>query len=210
MSRPFDAVVFDLGGVLIDWNPRYVFRPLFDGDEAAMERFLSEVCSPAWNLELDAGRPWREAIDGLIAAHPDQRDLIAAYGERWPDMLGGQIDGSVEVLADLRRAGVRIAALTNWSAETFPIARSRYAFLDWFETIVVSGAERICKPDPRIYRLLLERTGLAAGSTVFVDDAPANVTAAAELGMTALRFRDPARLRRDLQRIGLPGLSLVG
>lgn len=198
-----DAVTFDLGGVLIDWNPRYLFRKLFDGDEVAMERFLADVCSPAWNLEQDAGRSWREAVDTLTGTHPEQGDLIAAYDERWAEMLGGPIDGTVEVLADLRRTGTRLAALSNWSAEKFPAARSRYPFLNWFETIVISGEVGICKPDPRIYRHVLGRMGLAAEASVFIDDSAANVQAAGDLGMTALTFRDPATLRADLQDLGL-------
>jgi 2-haloacid dehalogenase len=200
---PFEAVVFDLGGVLIDWDPRYLYRSIFDGDEAAMERFLAEVTTPAWNAEQDAGRTWREAIDALIALHPDRRDLIVAYDERWAEMLGGAIEGTVAVLADLRAAGTRLAALSNWSAEKFPIARARYRFLDWFETIVVSGEVGIAKPDPRIFRHLLELTGLVAEATVYVDDVPANVAVAEDLGMVGLRFRDPGTLRDDLRRLGL-------
>ena len=203
MGLRFEAVVFDLGGVLIDWNPRYLYRSLFEGDEAAMERFLAEIATQAWNAEQDAGRSWRDAIATLVALHPDRRDLIVAYDERWAEMLGGPIEGTVEVLADLRRAGVRVAALSNWSAEKFPIARARYPFLGWFETIVVSGEVGMAKPDPRIFRHLLEQTGFDATSTVFVDDAPVNVAVAAELGMTALRFGDPVSLRRDLVAFGL-------
>jgi 2-haloacid dehalogenase len=206
-SRGLDAVVFDLGGVLIDWNPRYLYRSLFEGDEAAMERFLAEVTTPSWNGEQDAGRPWRDAIDILTAAHPHHRDLNAAYHERWTEMLGGPIDGTVDVLSDLRDAGVRLAAVTNWSAETFPVARERYPFLGWFETIVVSGEERIAKPDAEIFRVVLQRTGLRAGETVFVDDAPANVAAAAALGFETILFRDPDALRAELQGLGLLPVS---
>jgi 2-haloacid dehalogenase len=203
-TRPvFSAVVFDLGGVLIDWNPRYLYRSLFAGDEAAMEAFLDEVATPAWNAEQDAGRTWREAVDALVAIHPDHRDLIVAYDERWPETLAGPIEGTVEILADLRRAGVRLAALSNWSSEKFPIARSRYDFLDWFEAIVISGDVGAAKPDPRIYEHLLERTGFEPTSTVFVDDAPANVAVAADFGLTALQFRDPPTLRADLEALGL-------
>ena len=201
----FEAVVFDLGGVLIDWDPRYLYRSIFDGDEAAMERFLAEVATPAWNAELDAGRTWRDAVETLIAIHPDRRDLIIAYDERWAEMLGGPIEETVDVLADLRGTGIRLAALSNWSAEKFPIARKRYRFLDWFETVVVSGEVGIAKPDPQIVRHLLERTGLAPAATVYVDDVPANVSVAADLGMTALRFTGPASLRRDLEALGLLG-----
>ena len=203
MTRTLEAVAFDLGGVLIDWNPRYLYRALFDGDEAAMEQFLNEVTTQDWNAEQDAGRSWREAVDTLVAIHPDRRDLIVAYDERWPETLGGPIEGTVEILSDLRREGVRLVALSNWSAEKFPVALERYEFLGWFEAVVISGEIGIAKPDPRIFRLLLERTGLAARSTVFVDDSPANVAAAASLGMVALQFQDPAILRRDLEGLGL-------
>jgi 2-haloacid dehalogenase len=201
VTHHLSAVVFDLGGVLIDWNPRYLYRTLFD-DEAAMERFLAEVTTPEWNAEQDAGRSWRDAVEVLVAQHPHWRDHIIAYHERWTEMLAGPIEGTVAVLADLRRNGARLAALTNWSAETFPIARERYPFLGWFEAVVVSGEVGITKPDTRIFRHLLERTGFAAEATVYVDDAAANVAVAADLGMTALRFTDPATLRNDLRRLG--------
>jgi 2-haloacid dehalogenase len=197
------AVIFDLGGVLIDWNPRYLYRTLFDGDDEAMERFLAEVTSPAWNAEQDAGRSWHEAVETLAARHPDRRDLIAAYDERWEETLGGPIEGTVEILAELRHSGVRLAALSNWSAEKFPIARPRFPFLEWFETIVISGEIGVSKPDPRIYRQLLDRTGWTADACVFVDDSEANVRAAADLGMTAIRFEDPATLRADLRDLDL-------
>ena len=202
------AVIFDLGGVLIDWNPRYLYRKLFDGDDEAMERFLAEVTSPAWNAEQDAGRTWREAVDMLAASHPDRRDLIAAYDERWEETLGGAIEGTVDILAELREAGVRLAALSNWSAEKFPVARPRYPFLEWFETIVISGEVGVSKPDPRIFRHLLDVTGLAAEACVFVDDSVPNVQAAAALGMTAIHFMDPWSLRADLDGLALlPAVS---
>jgi 2-haloacid dehalogenase len=197
------TVIFDLGGVLIDWNPRYLYRKLFAGDDEAMEAFLAEVTSPAWNAEQDAGRTWREAVDALAAIHPDRRDLIAAYDERWEETLGDPIEGTVEILAELRAGGLRLAALSNWSAEKFPIARPRYPFLDWFETIVISGEVRVSKPDPGIFRHVLERLDLDAEACVFIDDSAANVEAAADLGMTALQFRDPATLRADLRALGL-------
>jgi 2-haloacid dehalogenase len=210
MTLPINAVVFDLGGVLIDWDPRHLYRTLFEGDETAMERFLTEVCSPAWNAQQDAERSWREAVETLTRRHPEHRELIAAYDERWPEMLGGPIEGTVEILAELRAAGVRIAALSNWSAEKFPVARSRYDFLDWFEEVVISGEVGISKPDERLYRHLLQRTGLDPGSTVFIDDSLPNVAAAAEIGMTALRFRDPPTLRADLQDLGLLPSAVAG
>ncbi|WP_434026079.1 HAD family hydrolase [[Pseudomonas] boreopolis] len=202
--RPsIDTVVFDLGGVLIDWDPRHLYRQLFD-DHDAMERFLADICSPQWNLQQDAGRPWREAVAELSARHPAHAALIAAYHARWPEMLAGEIPGSVAILHELRERGLRLYALTNWSHETFPVARERFPFLRWFEGILVSGEERLIKPDPAIFRLLLSRYGIAPQRAVFIDDAPHNVAGAAAEGLHAVRFRDAAQLRRDLAALGLP------
>jgi 2-haloacid dehalogenase len=203
-TNGIDNVVFDLGGVLIDWNPRYLYRQLFD-DEADMERFLAEVCSAEWNAGLDAGRPWAEAIAELAERHPKQRALITAYRERWPEMVGGALGDTVEILDELRTHGLTLYALSNWSSETFPLARQRFDFLGWFDGVVLSGEVGVCKPDPRIFRHLLERYLLAPGRTVFIDDMPHNVTAAAELGMLALHFRGAGELRSDLFRLGLLG-----
>ena len=198
-----DTVVFDLGGVLIDWNPRHLYRRLFD-DETAMEAFLSEVCSPQWNERQDAGRPWREAVAELSALHPTHAPLIAAYHARWPEMLGGAMEETVAVLEELRGRGLRLYALTNWSHETFPVARERYPFLHWFDGVLVSGEERLVKPDPAIFALLCERYAIEPARAVFIDDAPRNVRAAAGMGMHALQFRDAPGLRRDLAALGLP------
>ena len=203
-AASIEAVVFDLGGVLIDWNPRYLYRGLFAGDDVAMERFLAEVCTAEWNAQLDGGLPWDVAIDDLSRQHPAQRDLIVAFRERWTEMLGGAYDDTVDVVVDLRASGVPLYALTNWSAETFDLARPSYPFLDWFDGIVVSGAEGLRKPDPRIFRLLLERYGLRPETTAFVDDVEENARAAAALGLAAVHFRDAPGLRRDLVRLGLP------
>jgi 2-haloacid dehalogenase len=206
-ARP-NAVVFDLGGVLIDWNPRYLYRQLFDGDDAAMERFLAEVTTPDWNLQQDAGRTWDEAVEALTRQHPEHAELIAAYRDRWTETLGEAIGPTVAVLDELRRAGVRFFALSNWSAETFPVARRRYPFLDWFEGIVISGEVGITKPDERVYRHLLDRFGLDAASTVFIDDSAANVRAAQEVGMIALRFEGGDALRTALAGLGLLGAPI--
>jgi 2-haloacid dehalogenase len=196
------TVVFDLGGVLIDWDPRHLYRKLL-ADEAEVEEFLATVCTPEWNLEQDRGRPFAEAVAELSERHPAHAANIAAFHERWAEMLGGDVPGSVELLAELRATGVPLYALTNWSAETFALARERFEFLDWFDGLLVSGEEGIVKPDPAIFRLLLDRFGLDAGATLFVDDSEANVAAADALGFDAVRFRDPDRLRRDLAERGL-------
>ena len=201
-TAPPTAVVFDLGGVLIDWNPRYLYRKLFD-DEAAMETFLADVVSPEWNGQQDSGRTWAEAVEVLSREHPEQRDLIAAYWHRWQETLGDAIAPTVAILEELRGAGVRLYALSNWSAETFPVARPRYPFLDWFDGIVISGEEKVAKPDPEIFQHLLDRYGLDPATTVFIDDSEANVRAAAAKGITSIRFVDAAALRKDLRRLGL-------
>lgn len=202
-ARSIDTVVFDLGGVLIDWNPRYLYRQLFD-DNVAMERFLAEVCSPEWNERQDAGRPWREAVAELIARHPEHAALITAYHQRWPEMLGGEMPDSVQVLKELKGRGLRLYALTNWSHETFPVARQRFAFLDCFDGIVVSGQERLIKPNPAIFHRLLTRYDITPSRAVYIDDSPRNVDVAANVGLHALRFVDADRLRRDLIVLGLP------
>ncbi len=191
------AVVFDLGGVLIDWNPRHLYRKLLP-DDASIEDFLAEVCTSEWNYQQDAGRTVAEAVGELSGRHPDKAGLIAAYYERWEEMLGGAIDPSVALLEELDAAGVPLYALTNWSRETFPIARRRFPFLARFRGVVVSGEERAAKPDPRIYRILLERYGLQPAACLFVDDVAKNVEGARAAGMEGLLFTSAAELRREL------------
>ncbi len=205
MQFPRDTpstVVFDLGGVLVDWDPRYLFRTLL-ADEAAVEKFLAEVCTPAWNAAQDAGRSWADAVAEASAQFPDHAELIAAYDERWWETIGGQIDGTVDVLGDLRGRGVMLYAVTNWSAEKFDLTYPRFEWLSWFDGIVVSGREQVVKPDPRIYRILLERYGLDPAATVYVDDVETNVEAARALGMVGVLFTSPEQLRADLERVGV-------
>lgn len=202
-ARRRRVVVFDLGGVLLDWNPRHLYRKLFAGDDAAMEAFLAEVCTVEWNERQDAGRTFAAAEAALLPRHADQRTLIEAWRRRFDEMIPGAIEGSVAILAELARAGVPRYALTNFSAETFPSQRERFAFISWFDGIVVSGEEGVIKPDPRIYRILLDRYRIAAGETVFVDDNPANAAAATALGIHGIHFRSPELLRRELETLGL-------
>ena len=201
VARP-TTVVFDLGGVLIDWDPRYLYRQLFD-DPDEMESFLAEVTTAEWNAHQDAGRPWAEAIERLVDEHPERRELIEAFHARWPEMLAGEIPGTVHVLAELRAAGVRLVALSNWSAEMFPIARERFDFLAWFEGIVISGDVGVNKPDRRIFELLIDRFGIEPAAALFIDDSSANVEAATALGFHAIQFTDPTALRVELVRLGL-------
>lgn len=196
------TVVFDLGGVLIDWNPRHLYRKIFP-DEAEMERFLSEVCPPQWNALQDAGRPIAEAVAERTALFPDQADAIRAFYGRWEEMLNGAIGGTVDILHALRDRGTPLYALTNWSAETFPRALRIFDFLGVFEDILVSGQEGMAKPDPAIYRRLLERHGMRPGDCLFIDDAPRNVAAARAVGMHAVHFRSAEGLREDLKGLDL-------
>ena len=198
-----DTVLFDLGAVLIDWNPRYLYRPLFGDDEAAMEHFLGEVVAPEWNHEIDLGKPFAQAVAERIRLFPKHAELIALWERGWPEMLRGPIPETVEILVQLRERGHRLYALTNWSAETFPLARRRFEFLGWFEDIVVSGEVKLAKPDPRIFAHTIARCRLEPGETVFIDDNPRNVEAGRRAGFEALAFTGAPQLRQDLQRLGL-------
>ncbi len=201
-GAPARAVLFDLGGVLVDWNPRHLYRRLFV-DERAMEGFLATVCTPAWNEEQDLGRPFAEGVRLLTERHPHWAEEIRAFDACWEEMLKGPIAGSVALLGGLRERGIALFALTNWSAEKFAVSRARFAFFEWFGGIMVSGEERLKKPDPRIFRLAARRFGLDPAATLFVDDSARNVDAAAGLGFRTHRFVDALALNRALVEHGL-------
>jgi 2-haloacid dehalogenase len=201
VDRGLSTAVFDLGGVLVDWDPHHLYRRLMPEEE--VEPFLDEIGFHEWNRAQDAGRGWAEAVADLAARHPRRRELIAAYAERYDEAIAGEVAGTVVLLDELADRGIRLLALTNWSAETFPAARRRFPFLERFDGIVVSGEELVAKPDPELFRRLLERYQVDAAETVFVDDSPANVEAARRLGMTGLQFTDAERLRADLAALGL-------
>lgn len=196
------SIVFDIGNVLIHWDPRALYRKIF-ATEAEVEWFLTEVCPPEWNLEQDRGRTFAEAIAEASARHPAHADAIAAYHHRWHETITHVIDGTVEILEELDARGVPLYAITNWNQEKFRETRERFGFLDRFRDIVVSGEERLVKPDPEIYHRLLERNGLVAAECLFIDDSPRNVAGAEAVGMRAHHFRSPAALRRHLSDIGL-------
>ncbi len=202
MSR-VDTVLFDLGRVLLDWSPRYYYERFFVGDEAGLERFLSEAITPAWILEMDGGRPMDEAIAAQQQRVPAHAALIARWKDGWPEMVRGEIPGAVAILAELQRRGRRLYALTNFSPETWPVARQRFPFLGWFDDIVVSGEVGLVKPDPRIFALAIERCRLVPARTVFIDDLAANVAAARAHGLYALRFVSVDTLRGELAALGL-------
>lgn len=196
------TVVFDLGGVLIDWNPRHLYRTLI-AEERAMEDFLATVCTGPWNEKQDEGRSVAEAEAELLAAYPRHAALIRAYYGQFDRMLAGSIDGTVTILEELHARGVPLYALTNWSRETFPHAQRRFAFLKRFRGIVVSGELGMMKPDARIFRHLTEAHGLRADDCLFIDDAPKNVAGAKAAGLHAIHFRGPDALRDELRQYGL-------
>lgn len=205
---PPTTVVFDLGGVLIDWDPRYAYRQM-GGTEAEIEHFLEHVATSEWNHQFDAGRPFAEGIAERKERFPEHAAWIEAWWDRWPDMLGGAIDGTVALLRELKDAGTPLYALTNWSAETFPIARERFDFLGWFDGVVVSGEVRKAKPDADIFGHLVDDFGVVPAQAVFIDDSPANVETARRLGFHGIDFTTPAALRADLARLGLPVAEAV-
>lgn len=196
-------VVFDIGQVLIEWDPRHLYRELFDGYEDLMEDFLERVCSPAWNLEQDRGRPWSEAVAQLTDEHPDCAELIRAYDDMWEHMVPGPIPGTPEILAELKARGVPVYAITNFSADKFDLTCRRFDFLNGFDGIIVSGRERLVKPDPAIFHLLTDRYGLEANRCFFIDDNSDNVESAKSVGMSAHLFLGAEALRRDLEAVGL-------
>lgn len=195
-------IVFDLGMVLIEWDPRHLYRKVFD-DDAKMEWFLANVCNGPWNLEQDRGRPWDEAIAEAISRHPECADEIRLFRSRWMEMVPGSIAGSVQVLEDLHRKGAALFAITNWNGETFRETRARFGFLNLFRDIVVSGDEKIIKPDPAIFALLCQRNGLKAQDCLFIDDSMKNVRGAEACGWQGHHFTSPDALRADLRDRGV-------
>lgn len=197
------AILFDLGGVLIDWNPRHLYKKIFK-DLEEMEYFLNRIVDSDWNEEQDAGRPFEKAIDLLAKKHPEYRDEINAYFFRWKEMLNGPIEESLEILRKIKKeSGLPVYALTNWSAQTFPIARELYSFLGWFNGILVSGEEGMKKPDPKIYELTATRFGIEPAATLFIDDSLRNVQAAIRCGYDAIQFENPEGLLKQLEIRGI-------
>lgn len=201
MNKQSLVPVFDVGGVFLDWNPRYLYRKLFT-DEAQMEHFLSTVCTPEWNLLQDGGRTWAEAVAELTAQFPEHAELIGYYDTRWEEMIPRIFDGTVEILRELQARGP-VYAITNFSAEKFRRAKELWPFLAEFDGCIVSGECRLLKPDPAIYRLLCDRYGLDAGRCLFIDDVAHNVEGARAVGMQAVQFQSPEQLREELARLGM-------
>lgn len=196
------AIVFDFGGVLFDWNPHYLYRKYFN-DAEAVERFLSTIGFAEWNAQQDRGRPFAQAVAELSAQFPEHADLIRAYDERWIESLGGAIQPTVDILRSLKEAGYPLYALSNWSAEKYQLVRARYEFLSWFQDIVISGAVKIAKPDPRIFELLLGKIKQPAENCLLIDDSVDNIKVARGLGFATIRLESPEQLRMELVQIGL-------
>lgn len=206
--QSFDTLVFDLGGVLIDWNPEHLYRNVFP-DEAERKWFLSTICTMDWNEEQDAGRSLEEGTDVLVKKFPGHEATIRLYYDRWKEMLGGPIHDTVEVFREVKyNTDLRLFALTNWSAETFPVALELYDFLHWFDGRLVSGEEKIRKPSPEIYRLLISRFDIDPARAIYVDDNLRNVLPARELGFEGIHFTGAAAFRAELVRLGvLPNIG---
>lgn len=198
-----DTIIFDLGGVLIDWEPRRLYRKIFS-DEKKMETFLTEICTPEWNVQQDKGRTLAAATDLLVKKHPKQKREIEAFYGRWEEMLGGPIQSTVDILEFLRKRNrQRLYALTNWSAETFPVAQRDYYFLDHFEGILVSGDEKTIKPEAKIYKLMLERFDIDPATAIFIDDSKKNIEGAEKCGIRGIHFTSGKQLKKDLEKLGL-------
>jgi len=199
-----DTIIFDLGGVLIDWNPEYVYREVFNGDQQKVDWFLNTICTHEWNVEQDAGRSIQKATELLVAQYPEYEEWIRIFYDRWEDMLGGTIPETVTLLNKLKQANNhRLYALTNWSAETFPVALQRYEFLQHFEGILVSGEEKTIKPFPKIYEILLERYQINPLMSVFIDDNLENVEVAKKFGIKGVHFKSTQQLREELTNLGV-------
>ena len=201
--KKIESVIFDLGGVLIDWNPDYVYRTIFN-DETKMREFYNEVCTSEWNEEQDAGRGLKEATEELIARFPGDEKNIRAFYDRWEEMLKGEIEGTVKVLKKIKdKNSVKLYALTNWSAETFPVALKRFEFLQWFDGRLVSGEEKMRKPFVEIYELLLKRFNINPATAVYIDDNERNLKTPSELGMHAILFKSSSQLEDDLKKLSI-------
>jgi 2-haloacid dehalogenase len=203
MQTKFDTIIFDLGAVLIDWNPRYLYRKIFKTEEE-IDWFLQNICTSEWNEEQDAGRSFEEATEMLVKKHPEFEHAIRAWYGRWPETILGPIDMTVDILRELKsKNGHRLYALTNWSTETFPWALERFDFLHWFEGIVVSGHEKTRKPFPEFYQILFDRYKVNPTNAIFIDDNHRNVVAGQALGMESIHFQNPAGLREELKKLGI-------
>lgn len=195
---PINTIIFDLGAVLIDWHPHHLYNKIFT-DAAQRDWFLENICTNDWNEEQDGGRPLAEGTELLVKQHPEHAENIRAYYSRWTEMLNGAIEGTPEIFRQLKDSGkYKIYALSNWSAETMEIAFSQFDFLDWFDGMVISGLEKMRKPEPAFYQLLLSRYNVKPEEALFIDDNKRNITAAEKLGIKSIHFINAAQLEQEL------------
>jgi len=204
MTKKIDTIIFDLGGVLIDWNPKYVYNEVFNGDAKKVDWFLNNICTSAWNVQQDAGRLMSVATEELVSQYPQYEALIRLFYNRWPDMLKGELPETVAILKALKAKNqFRIYALTNWSGESFHIARARFPFLQLFEGILVSGVEKMIKPNREIYELCLSRFNINPQYALFIDDNLPNIKGAEAVGLQTIHFSSPMQLKADLEQLGI-------
>ena len=203
--KNINNIIFDLGGVLVDWNPNYMYKKLITDDQQR-KWFLENICTNEWNEKQDAGRLINEANEELVLLYPEYKEWIIAYYERWEEMLNGSITGTVDIFREIRdNKKHKIYALTNWSAETFPKALQIFDFLHWFDGRVVSGEEMTRKPFKDIYETILNRFNLEPEQTLFIDDNIHNINAAKEFGITCIHFNSPEKLKEELLTYGILG-----
>jgi len=201
MMNQKPALIFDFGGVLINWDPYHLYLRFFDGNTDAVDKFLAEIDFPAWNLEQDRGRSFAEGVAELSARFPQYADLIKAYNEHWEESISGPIQSTVDTLKPFKENGYLLYGLTNWSAEKFQLVKHKYPFFELFETILVSGAVRLVKPDPRIFHSMLEQIGRPAAECVLIDDSAVNVAAALQLGLKAIQFKSAPQMLAELAQM---------
>jgi 2-haloacid dehalogenase len=197
------AIVFDFGNVLLEWNPRQIYKRFFPNDPDAIERFFQEVDFMGWNAHQDKGRTFREGVAAMTARFPHYAHLFQAYYDHWKESLGEAIAGSVEILKQLKHKGYPLYGLSNWSAETFPYARQKYDFFDLFDDFVISGYVGYVKPEAEIYALLLEKICRPAHECLFIDDSLPNIQQANTMGFKTIHFKTPEQLKTDLIQLGI-------
>lgn len=202
MSQTIKAIIFDFGNVLLEWNPRHVYRRFFQSEEE-MEKFLHDVDFTDWNLQQDKGRPFAEGVSELSKQFPHYAELIQAYHDNWIHSIGNSLTGTIEIMKRLKKAGYQLYGLSNWSAETFPMARRKYDFFNLLDDIVISGEVGAIKPEPAIFEIMLKRIGRPAAECLFIDDALANIEAARAMGFATVHFQSPEQLENELHLLEL-------
>lgn len=201
-QKNIKAIIFDFGGVLVDWNPHNLYRRYFDQPHE-IDQFLAEINFAEWNAQQDKGRPFAQAVAEHLNKFPQHADLIKAYHERWEDSIVGPIEGTVQILRKLKQLGYPLYGLSNWSAETFPLVKAKFKFFDLLDGIVLSGEVKMIKPDPQIFHFMTNKFKLKVQDCIFVDDSLANIKVADELGFKTIHFKSPKQLEMELTQLGI-------